>query len=75
MDGATFRGLLARHIQVHDAILGLLHEANVPPEDGELLLLWLAGLSMGQRQAPLSGDPLQVFAQGWCLGACEDPGA
>lgn len=54
-------------------ICDLLMKEDVSAEVGEMTMLWLAGLSIGRRQVPLSdGSPhLGMLAVGWQIGAAD----
>jgi len=58
------------HIAVIDGIGDLLAEAKVTEKDGEILLLFLAGLSAGNRQAPINEREWNApTALAWAFGA------
>jgi hypothetical protein len=46
--------LLRKHAAAIDAICDALYEHGVSAQDGEAILLWIAGLSAGFRQAPIA---------------------
>lgn len=46
--------------------------SGLSPEDGELALIWIAGLSAGARGASITDKPhMEVFATAWQIGASE----
>ena len=53
-------------------IVDALAKANVPPEDAEKALLWIAGASYGLRQEPLD-RALPWLALGWAEAANREP--
>jgi hypothetical protein len=68
----------AKFVKEHTALVSkicdVLKEADMSAEDGELALLWLAGLSLGMRQADMTdsvNSPLAMLALGWQVGACD----
>ena len=52
---------------VIDKILDILTDHHLSPEEGEQILLFIAGLSAGERQASIIGDWLVPVASGWRL--------
>ena len=61
-----------------DRICDVFTELNVSSEDGEIVLLWLAGLSAGRRQQPIVGELgdmwIEPVALAWTLAAEEGDG-
>jgi hypothetical protein len=58
----------------HTAVIGELCDVMVSrrmsSEDGEKILAWMLGISMGTRQVSLkSDDMLEMLAAGWVVGA------
>jgi hypothetical protein len=54
-----------------EKILGLLSDNDIDPIRGEELLLHIAGLSAGMRQAPITGDWLKPLATSWAFAAVD----
>ena len=57
---------------VVELIADALAKADVPPEDAEKALLWIAGASYGLRQEPLD-RALPWLALGWAEAANREP--
>lgn len=66
----TVREQIAR-LQPHiDTVLKSFQDANLPPADGEFILAWCLGLSLGLRNAAIGTHSLAI-ADGWIYGAKE----
>lgn len=58
-----------KHDDVIDSITDVFSDANISPEDGEKVLLYIAGMSAGLRQAPILNTTwLEIAAIGWKIG-------
>ncbi len=57
---------------VIDKILDTLTDHHLSPEEGEQILLFIAGLSAGERQASIIGDWLAPVTIGWKFAASSD---
>ncbi len=70
MKAEELRRLTRKYIAVLDGIGDLMDQHKVSGVDGETLLLYLAGLSAGNRQAPICGQDWMIPAGiGWGFGA------
>jgi hypothetical protein len=70
----NYAKFVKEHTPITSRICEVLVDADVSAEDGELILLWLAGLSLGRRQASLTKEatPLMMLAVGWQVGAQDE---
>lgn len=59
----------SKYGDVVDELTSVLQKHKVPYADGENMMLMLAGLSAGLRQAPITGDFIVPVASGWVLAA------
>lgn len=71
MNNVEAARLIAKHLRVTDAINDLLIEAKVPGDEGEQLLLWIAGCSAGLRQAPITQGWSDMAALAWAYAAAK----
>ena len=64
------------HTDMCSQVCDLLTSNDMGAEAGELLLLWLVGLSMGKRQVSLveHSPQLTILALGWQIGAGDTDG-
>lgn len=67
------REFIQQHQRLIDSVCDLMVANDVPPEDGEKTLLYIAGLRCGLRGHPQM-DPklLQCLAIGWRVGAAAE---
>lgn len=63
------RTTVKEHAEIVNQICDLLTQHKVPPATGEVLMLYIAGLSAGIRQAPITGDWTRPAAMAWQYGA------
>lgn len=59
-----------------DAVLGTMQSLGLDPAQGEQVMLWCVGLSLGWRQAALAGtdagyDPAEILTRAWQLAAAD----
>ncbi len=70
MTPKELQALTRKHIAVIEGIDDILIEAKVTGKEGEILLLFLAGISAGNRQAPINGREWNTpTALAWAFGA------
>jgi len=69
MSVAQMQRLIIKHDKALDAVMEIFKIAAVPPEEGEALLLWMAGSSAGIRQVSIREDWVQPAALGWQYAA------
>lgn len=66
---ADIRRATLKYSAATRSIVHMFAHMTIPPKDAEMLLLFLAGLSMGMRQASLKDDEvLAALAFGWHFG-------
>ncbi len=62
--------LMKKYPTIPSKIDDLMSQSDVSHEDGEAILLFLAGISAGARQAAVNGsDWLLPISLGWAFGA------
>lgn len=70
MNAAALQRLTRKYASVLDDISTTMVKNDVTEAEGEILLLYLAGLSAGNRQHPVNGKEwLTPSAIGWCFAA------
>jgi len=62
---------ISEHAGIMSKICDILTTEDVSSQDGELIFMWLAGVSMGKRQVAMTeGNPaLGMLTVGWQMGA------
>jgi hypothetical protein len=66
----TIREQVGRLQPQVDQVLTVFQDANLSPADGEFILAWCLGLSLGLRAADVKTHFLAI-ADGWIFGAKE----
>ncbi len=70
MNAAELQTITRKHFAVLDGIEDLMAKHKVTEIEGEMILLFLAGLSAGQRQAPINKvEWVKPIALAWRFGA------
>jgi hypothetical protein len=65
----TLRSLVKKHQEVINQIIDLFQAGDMDPAEGEAILLYLADLSAGVRQANIKGEWVHPITQAWMYGA------
>lgn len=62
---------VADHLPIMNELCEVLAKAELDSEDGEMLLGWIMGLSLGRRQEKMNRDckGVEMIAVGWQVGA------
>lgn len=70
---SDLRKVLTKHVDLLGKITDLFDKDNVPANEGEMVLAWIIGISVGMRGGSLTekGGPADVIAIAWKLGAEE----
>jgi protein involved in sex pheromone biosynthesis len=65
--------VVKKHNEAINDLMDVLAKHNVSSAEGEMILLWCAGMSAGMRAQPIAdndhNDWLDAIAVGWTYGA------
>lgn len=68
----SIRVQAARLEQVVYELTDWFEEKGLTAADGEFVALWVAGMSLGVRQEPCTGRPIEVLATAWALATISE---